>query len=174
MPLIVVHGPPGSGKSTVAALLHENLKCPWFEFGWIPEFRHLNPFTEISYEAEEQMTFENLMLVAGNYRKHGFETILLSDLNDQRVIEVSETFGAENVLIVTLQANEQTLCERIRMRDNGNDFRDIDRAVELSRVIAARPLLPNEQRFVADGISPQALSDEIFKAIKYTFPKEMI
>jgi len=163
--LIVVHGPPGSGKSTVAALLHERLKCPWFEFGWIPEFRHLNPFTEISYETEEQLSFENLLLVAENYRKHGFETILLSDLTDQRVIEVSDTFGTANVRIVTLQAANSTLRERIHTRDNGNEFRDANRAIEISRAIATRPSLPNELRFQTDELPPQALADKILAAI---------
>jgi len=172
--MIVVHGPPGSGKSTIAALLHERLKCPWFEFGWIPEFRHLNPFTEIPYEVEERLSFENLLLVAGNYRKHGFKTILLSDLSDQRVMTVSETFGPDNVVIVTLQAADQTLRERIHTRDNGNEFRNGDHAVELSRAIAARPLLPNEHRFVTDEISPQALTDEILKVIQCASPKETI
>jgi ribosomal-protein-alanine N-acetyltransferase len=34
--LIIVHGAPGCGKTTIAKKLHERYKCPWFEFGWIP------------------------------------------------------------------------------------------------------------------------------------------
>ena len=50
MDVILMNGAPGTGKTTVGSLLHEYYKSPWFEFGWIPEFRRLNPHTEISYE----------------------------------------------------------------------------------------------------------------------------
>ena len=66
MDLIVIHGAPGCGKTTVAGLLHKHYKSPWFEFGWIPEFNHKNPHTEISFKEEEAMTFETLMLVTQN------------------------------------------------------------------------------------------------------------
>ncbi|MDR2360210.1 MAG: ATP-binding protein, partial [Oscillospiraceae bacterium] len=78
MNLIIVHGAPCCGKSTIAAKLHEHFKSPWFEFGWIPEFRNLNPHTEISCKLEEQLSFENLALVVRNYMKHGFESVILS------------------------------------------------------------------------------------------------
>ena len=44
--IIIIHGALGSGKSTTAKMLHEKLRSPWFEFGWIPEFRNLNPYTD--------------------------------------------------------------------------------------------------------------------------------
>ncbi len=90
--LIIAHGAPGCGKTTLAARLHKHFKSPWFEFGWIPEFTHKNPHTEISYRDEEQMSFENLMLVVENYICHGFENVILSDLNDIRIFDIAQRF----------------------------------------------------------------------------------
>ena len=55
--IIVIHGAPGCGKSTVAALLHEQLNSPWFEFGWIPEFTNLNPCVSISSKLRGNIVF---------------------------------------------------------------------------------------------------------------------
>ena len=93
MDIIIIHGSPGCGKTTVSGKLHEILKSPWFEFGWIPEFCMLNPQTEISCGDEEQISFENLVLVCHNYIKHGFENIVLSDLNDKRMLDIPTVFN---------------------------------------------------------------------------------
>ena len=73
MGVIFITGGPGTGKSTVAALLHEKLGCPWYEFGWIQEFRQKNPHTLLDWEEEETLSVENLLLVTDNYLRHGFD-----------------------------------------------------------------------------------------------------
>ena len=88
MDIIMVHGSPGNGKTTIAAKLHEHFQSPWFEFGWIPEFRMLNPHTSITMREEEQLSFENVVLVAKNYVRHGFRNIILSDLDDVRMLDI--------------------------------------------------------------------------------------
>jgi len=67
MDLIILAGSSGNGKTTVGKKLHELLKSPFMEFTWIPEFRTLNPHTSITPKKEEEIAFENMMLVCKNY-----------------------------------------------------------------------------------------------------------
>ena len=92
MDFIIIHGSPGNGKTTVVKEMHKRLEGPWFEFGWIPEFTKKNPYTNISQKEEEQMSFENLILVCKNYYKHGFENVLLTDLDDVRMLLSKNVF----------------------------------------------------------------------------------
>lgn len=82
---IIVHGSPGTGKTTLSRKMHDYFKSPYFEFGWIPEFRSLTPSIEITQRQEEQLTFENLILVAKNYNRHGFKNLIITDLDDVRM-----------------------------------------------------------------------------------------
>ncbi len=83
--VIIVHGSPGTGKTTLSRKMHDYFKSPYFEFGWIPEFRSLTPSIEIIQRQEEQLTFENLILVAKNYNRHGFKNLIITDLDDVRM-----------------------------------------------------------------------------------------
>ena len=123
--LYILRGAPGTGKTSLAAELHKTLRCPWFEFGWIPEFRNLNPHTEISYEDEVALSTENLILVTKNYFAHGFEAVIVSDLEDERIPDFADAFsGIADVRILTLDCDDETRTNRILTRDNGNEYRD--------------------------------------------------
>lgn len=167
MQLIILRGAPGCGKTTVAGLLHQHFGSPWFEFGWIPEFRKLNPHTEMSYEQEEVMTFETLTIVVKNYIRHGFENIILSDLNDARFAELSTVFAGLNYRIITLYTEDDTILKtRILNRDNGNEYRDWESAVKINQAIKMSPLLPSEHRISTDDRMPEDIVSEILTLCK--------
>ena len=166
MPIILLNGAPGSGKTTISALLHEKLRCLWFEFGWIPEFRHLNPHTEIPYEEEESLSFENLMLVCGNYMRHGFEHLLISDLRPELVCKAADALQAYHPIIITLYAEEETLRHRVLHRQNGNDYRNADEAAAINARILAAPNLPNGHRIDTTHLSAQDVCQQILSLLK--------
>ena len=164
--IIVIHGAPGSGKSTTAALLHEKLRSPWFEFGWIPEFRNLNPHTEISFEQETEISFENLILVVKNYIRHGFEYIIVTDINfDSQILRLPEVFDGIEYRLFTLFVDDETRKKRILSRDNGNTFRDFESAAKINSLLVSRPLLPNETRICTENMSAAEVADKIIEEL---------
>ena len=164
--IIVIHGAPGSGKSTTAALLHEKLRSPWFEFGWIPEFRNLNPHTEISFEQETEISFENLILVVKNYIRHGFKNIIITDINfDSQILSLPEVFTGLEYRLFTLYANDDTLKNRILTRDNGNTFRDWESSLKTNALLSSRPLLQNEIRICTENITAAEAANKIIEEL---------
>ena len=162
MDIIVVHGSPGNGKTTIAAKLHEHFKSPWFEFGWIPEFTKLNPHTSISMKEEEQLSFENVVLVAKNYLKHGYENVILSDFNDVRMLDIPQVFAGSRFVIITLYSeDDEVIKNRILTRDNGNDFKDFEQSINSNQMTKRRKLLPNEYRIRSDNQTPETIVEEI-------------
>ncbi len=165
MSVIFITGAPGTGKSTVAAMLHEKLKCPWFEFGWIPEFRNLNPHTEISYEDEERMSFENLMLVTENYLRHGFENVILTDIREEFTDEVRAKFGKKVWVVILYSVSDEVLRERVLGRDNGNEYRNADEAVEINRKFMERVPREGEIRVRCDDRSAEEVAQCVIDAL---------
>jgi hypothetical protein len=156
MDFIIVHGSPGNGKSTLSRMLHEHLKSPYFEFGWIPEFRSLTPSLDISQAAEEQLSFENLILVAKNYYSHGFKNIILTDLNDIRMLDIHHVFKGYRYIILTLYSDHDDIIkQRVLTRDNGNEYKDWETSASINALIKSRVKLPNEYRIENSGQHPE-------------------
>lgn len=168
MDLIIIHGAPGTGKTTVSQRIHELLRSPWFEFGWIPEFRQKNSHLMISYDEEEEISFENLVLVCKNYLKHGYENIIISDLRDCKVAEIPNVFKDNDYVIVTLYSNDdEILKNRILKRNNGNDFRDFDRALQINSMIKKRDSFNKEHRIDITNLSVSEIVGLIQAMLKY-------
>jgi len=165
--LIVVHGAPGNGKTTVSKKLHEILRSPWFEFGWIPEFANINPHTKILPRLEEQIAFENLVLVAKNYMRHGFKNIILSDLQDVRMLDIHGNFAEHSYIIVTLfSESDDVIKTRILGRDNGNDYKNFEQSIGINKLVKNRNPLPNEYRIRSDNQSVDDIVAQVLEIIK--------
>ena len=158
---IFIAGAPGSGKSSVAKVLQEKLNCPLFEFGWIPEFRNTGAKT-IPYTEEESLAFENLVLVAKNYVKHGFKNVIITDLNNDYIEQLPSTFSDYNFAIYTLRVQDkETLKHRVLGGTRTSEYRDWEKALEINELLQNRPALHNEIFIDVDEQSINDIADKI-------------
>ena len=144
--IIILAGAPGTGKSSTAKAIHERIKNPYFEFGWIPEFR-LKGEAEITFAEEWHISFENLCLVARNYHKHGFMNVLLTDLYAGHAIRAPDEFLDLDCSLFTLYVTDEAI-HRARLFDDSrtSDFRDWDRAKKDNQVNQERPIRAKETK----------------------------
>jgi dephospho-CoA kinase len=162
--LIVIAGAPGSGKTTVADLLHVRLKSPYIDFGYIREF-HLDRDWLNESPREEQMSFENLVYIIKNYIQHGYKNIIVTDLQDFRVRQIPELFGEHRYLIVTMIIkNDNELALRIQNRNDG--FRDFKRAIAWNKEIQERPVLIGEHQIDNTHNEPERTAEIILQMAK--------
>jgi len=164
--MILIHGAPGTGKTSVAQVLHERLGSPWFEFGWIPEFRQKGE-AEISYEEEERLSFENLCLVVRNYLRHGFENILLTDLRDPYVRRALRVFARRRLLLVTLYcSDEEVLKARVLDETRSSGYRDWEEALQLNRLYQERKMARREVRVDVAHQGVAEIAKQVFALLK--------
>lgn len=172
MDLIILAGSSGNGKTTVGKKLHELLKSPFMEFTWIPEFRVLNPYTSITPKKEEQIAFENMILVCKNYLHHKFENIIVSDFDDMRLLDIPIQFKDFSYVIITLYSeDDESIKERIIKRlntkpENEESYDNFDFSIKHNRIITNRKLLPNEYRVRTDNQTAEEIAEHILEIIK--------
>ncbi len=163
--LIVIAGAPGSGKTTVADLLHDALKSPYIDFGYIREF-HLDRDWKNESSREERMSFENPVFILENYIRYGYKNIIVTDLQDFRVRQIPELFGEYSYLIATMIIkSDDELALRIENRNDG--WRDVPRALAWNKQIQERPLLVGEQRIDNTHNEPKQTLDLILQIVEY-------
>ena len=162
--LIVIAGAPGSGKTTVADLLHGTLESPYIDFGYIREF-HLDREWKNQSPREEQMSFENLVYILKNYIRYGYKNIIVTDLQDFRVQRIPELFAEHSYLIATMViTSDNELALRIRNRNDG--FRDAQRALAWNKEIQERPLVAGEHRIDNTHNEPKRTADMILQIMQ--------
>jgi cytidylate kinase len=162
--LIVIAGAPGSGKTTVADLVHRTLASPYVDFGYIREF-HLDREWKNQSPREEQMSFENLLFILKNYIRYGYKNIIVTDLQDFRVQQIPVLFAGHSYLIATMIiSSDDELALRIEQRNDG--WRDVERALAWNRQIQERTLLPGEHRIDNTHNEPERTRDVILQIAK--------
>ncbi len=159
--LIILSGAPGTGKTTIAWKLKEKLDpTTYIDFGWLREWHLMRDWSNANQE-EEDFAFENLVLVLKNYIKHGYKNIILTDLQDDKILKLAEIFKEREVVIFTLiMSDEAELAKRILSeRDSG--FKDVPKALEYQKGYLSREELPNEHRLDNNHTDPSKTVEEI-------------
>ncbi len=163
--LIILSGAPGSGKSTIGELLREKQGFPLIDFGWLRQ-GHLDDKWSNATPEEEQMAFENLVFVIKNYMHHRYKNIIVTDLRDDKVTTLAETFKEKNYIIVSLIiVDDKELKKRILgERDSG--FKNVEAAIEWNKSLKSRPTLPNEYKIDNTHNDPAKTIKEILELVE--------
>lgn len=162
--LLVIGGSPGSGKTTVGELLRAELASPYIDFGCLREF-HLDPEWKTQNQREEQMAFENLIYIVGNYVRNGWKNVIVTDLKDFRVVQTPEVFGHLNFLIATLVVDsDDEIAHRIRTRNDG--WKDVDGAVRWNRQVRNREAVECEYKIDNSHREPRTTANGIMDLLR--------
>jgi predicted kinase len=159
--LIVIAGAPGSGKTTIAKLLHARLDSVYVELGWLREF-HLDPAWLRASPREEQMAFENLLFIVRNYFRYGYKNVIVSDLEDFRVRQIPAHFAQDAYVIATLVVHDETeLKRRVLSPDRDSGYRDYEKALAWNRAVIERPAARNEYKINNTEPTPAPALEQI-------------
>ncbi len=141
---IFIAGSPGSGKTTISNLLKAKLKNPpMLDFGWIREL-HLDKKWKNANNKEEQMSFENLTFILKNYVKHGYQNIIVNDLQDFRIEQIPKKFSKYNYIIISLIVKDNDELKKRILEERDSGFRDVKMALSWNKKLIERKNLKNE------------------------------
>lgn len=158
--IIVIAGAPGSGKSSLAELLRDKLNSTNIDYGRLREL-HLDREWKNQSAQEEQITFENLLLIVRNYLHHNYRNIIIHDLRDFRVQQIPAEF--QNSIIITLISENSELEKRIRLRNEG--WKDTAEAIKWNEEVKKRSLLPNEHKIDNTYQTPEKTLDQAMEIL---------
>ncbi|CAF3396235.1 unnamed protein product [Rotaria socialis] len=160
-------GCPGSGKTTVSRLIQNTKHETWpmIDFGCLRVF-HLNREWTNQNDDEEQMSFENLIFILKNYHRYSYQNILINDLTDKRLGDLSNYLSHDeyNYLIITLVVNDSNiLSTRILNPDRDSGWRNVHRSIEWNNQINERQTYKNEFILNTTYQTKEETMVEIFK-----------
>ena len=161
--LIVIAGAPGSGKSTLASSLKEKLDSTWIDYGKFREF-HLDRDWKKANDKEEQLAFENLLLVVKNYLKHGYKNVIVDDLRDFRIQQIPKEFKEGDYIIISLVLDDVELEKRITTRNDG--WKNVPDAQAWNNALKDRAILSNEYKIDTTHKTPEETLKEVLRLLE--------
>lgn len=133
MPLFVLTGPPGAGKSTLAELLAASLErsvlVPGDRFLGFVRQGYVNPWLDGS-EAQNEAAWEASFRAAGAYLEAGYDVVYDGIVYPDALARVRELAACDGLSYVLLLPSVATCLRRIRAR-RGHGFDDLDVAREM-------------------------------------------
>ena len=164
--LIILGGAPGSGKSTIGELLREQQGFPLIEFGWLRQ-GHLNNQWSNASDEEEQMAFENLIFIfiINNYWKRGYKNIIVTDLQEDAIKTLAETFKDKKYKIISLVISDDEELKKRVLGERDSGFRNVQEATEWNRELIERESLPSETKIDNTHNDPVVTVQKILEII---------
>ncbi|CAF1122464.1 unnamed protein product [Adineta steineri] len=166
--IIFIGGSPGSGKTSVCNLINQDKSWVLIDFGWLREF-HLNREWSNTSDEEEHMSFENLIFILKNYHRYGYKNVLVNDLSDERLSQLSNYLSSDEFkyLIITLTVgNDDILKQRVLEPTRDSGFRNFERAIEVNRNIRQRELVRNEVQLDNTRMTVKETAEKVLEILE--------
>jgi broad-specificity NMP kinase len=158
--ILCIFGAPGIGKTTLMQYLNDVIQCPNLEMSWMPEFRRKGD-QHISYQEDEAIAIENLILLAANYLKHGYPLVALSDLRVEQMAHVLALVdGLPHRIVKLITRDEQELKRRVLDETRTSAYRDWEHALAVNQTLI-NTHYPNEMLVDVTGKAPDMIVNEI-------------
>ncbi len=162
---IFLLGAQGSGKTTIARILKEKLNSPHIDFDWIRDF-HLNKGWSNTSDAEEGMSFENLIFLLKNYVKHNYKNVIVGGFVEENVNKILEELKDYKYIIITLiLTNVEILKKRVLTESRDSGYRDFEKSIEFNRKLKDELKFTNENKIDNTNQSPEETASQIIKIL---------
>ena len=158
---LVITGPPGVGKSEVAAALHDSLG----DAGEDAALVEVDELERSRPPIDRERSLGHLRMLADSYREIGTPLLIITaTLEDDAHREAAlAAAGAERTLLVRLEADPETLRDRILAREPPG-WEGLPELLNVSRALASS--MPEALRRVdlvlsTEGEQPGAVAERI-------------
>ncbi len=157
---IVITGPPGAGKSEVAASLHDSLG----ESGADAALIEVDEMGRSHPPLERTRSVGHLRMLADSYREFGCSILIVTATieDDSHRLAILAATGADEHLLVRLEADPVTLRDRILAREPAG-WQGLPDLLNASRQLAeAMPALPGVDLVLGtEGVRPAEVAGRI-------------
>ena len=168
VPTLIITGPPGSGKSTVATALHDALG----ESGRANALVEVDELERVYPALSQKRAMAHLRALCASYRELDLDLLIVTatledDDDSDAVIAAS---GAHRHLIVRLEAAPETLSARILAREPA-DWVGLTQLLESASLLAEvmRHLTGVDLVLSTDGSEPRHVADQIRAKLEHEF-----
>ncbi|MBU0648418.1 AAA family ATPase [Patescibacteria group bacterium] len=165
--IIIIHGAPGTGKTSACLELQKQLDYPpYLELDRLRRF-HMDPAWLNVSSKDEEMGLLNMISMTKNYSDNGYHNIIVSHLKEFQLTRFIEHFTNQNYVIISLVvSDDQVLKKRVLTETRDSGFRDYREAIQRNKDIKSRKPYVHEIRLDNTRNSPSQTVKQIMEYIK--------
>lgn len=158
---ILILGAQGSGKTTLARFLKEKLNSTHIDYDWIRDF-HLDKGWKNTSDAEEKMSFENLIFLLKNYAKHDYKNVIVGGFTEENIKRILEELKDYKNLVITLYlSDDRVLKQRVLTESRDSGFRDFEQSIKFNKKLREELSFSNEHKIDNTNQTPEETVDQV-------------